>query len=56
MLIAPEGAAFKISSESIALRWFSPAEMEALPLTPGNRRLLAKWRRILSRRTHSSAE
>jgi 8-oxo-dGTP pyrophosphatase MutT (NUDIX family) len=53
MLIAPEGAAFTVSEESIELRWFSPAEMEALSLTPGNRRLLAKWRKILNRRGHS---
>jgi hypothetical protein len=44
---------FKISPESIELRWFTPDEMEALPLTLGNQRLLAKWRRILARRTHS---
>jgi hypothetical protein len=56
MLIAPEGAVFKISEESLALRWFSPAEMEALPLTSGNRRLLAKWRRILAHRAGSAAE
>jgi 8-oxo-dGTP pyrophosphatase MutT (NUDIX family) len=55
MLIAPENAAFTASAESLELRWFSPAEMEALPLTPGNQRLLAKWRRILARRTHSAA-
>ena len=54
MLIAPEGAAFTGSEESIELRWFSPAEMEALNLTPGNQRLLAKWRKILDRRGHSS--
>jgi 8-oxo-dGTP pyrophosphatase MutT (NUDIX family) len=54
MLIAPETATFKISPESIELRWFTPDEMEALPLTPGNQRLLAKWRRILARRAHSA--
>ncbi len=54
MLIAPENATFKISPESIELRWFTPDEMEALPLTPGNKRLLAKWRRILARRAHGS--
>lgn len=56
MMIAPEDAAFKISEESLALRWFSPAEMEALPLTAGNRRLLAKWRRILARRAAHTGE
>lgn len=54
MLIAPEGATFRISEESLELRWFTPDEMEGLPLTPGNQRLLAKWRRILARRSHSS--
>lgn len=53
MLIAPENAHFKISPESIELRWFTPDEMEALPLTSGNQRLLTKWRRILARRSHS---
>ncbi len=52
MLIAPENAVFKVSPESLELRWFTPDEMEELPLTSGNKRLLAKWRRILSRRAH----
>jgi 8-oxo-dGTP pyrophosphatase MutT (NUDIX family) len=53
MLIAPDNARFRQSEESLALRWFTPAEMESLTLTPGNRRLLAKWRGILARRSHS---
>lgn len=56
MLIAPENAQFRRSDESLELRWFTPSEMEALPLTPGNRRLLSKWRGILARRGHSGAE
>ena len=52
MLIAPENAQFRKSDESYELRWFTPDEMDELPLTPGNRRLLAKWRRILARRAH----
>lgn len=55
MLIAPENAAFRISEESLELRWFTPDEMDALPLTPGNKRLLAKWRRILARRAHGGS-
>ena len=52
MLIAPENASFKTSPESIELRWFTPDEMASIPLTSGNQRLLAKWRRILERRNH----
>jgi 8-oxo-dGTP pyrophosphatase MutT (NUDIX family) len=55
MLIAPENAQFRASDESLELRWFTPDEMEALALTPGNHRLLAKWRGILARRSHHSA-
>ena len=54
MLIAPENAQFRQSEESLELRWFTPEEMAALPLTPGNRRLLAKWRAILARRSHAA--
>jgi 8-oxo-dGTP pyrophosphatase MutT (NUDIX family) len=52
MLIAPEGASPVQSHESNELRWFSPDEMEALPLDEGLRRLAAKWRAILVRRAH----
>ena len=54
MLIAPENAQFRRSEESLELRWFTPEEMAALSLTPGNQRLLAKWRAILARRTHAA--
>jgi 8-oxo-dGTP pyrophosphatase MutT (NUDIX family) len=54
MLIAPENAHFRRSEESLELRWFTPEEMAYLALTPGNHRLLAKWRAILSRRTHAA--
>jgi 8-oxo-dGTP pyrophosphatase MutT (NUDIX family) len=53
VLIAPEGAQFAVSEESNELRWFSPEEMEALPLDAGLRRMVAKWRAILIRRGHS---
>jgi 8-oxo-dGTP pyrophosphatase MutT (NUDIX family) len=56
MLIAPENAQFRRSDESLELRWFTPFEMESLALTPGNRRLLCKWRGILARRGHSATE
>ena len=54
MLIAPENAQFRRSEESLELRWFTPGEMASLVLTPGNQRLLAKWRGILARRNHKS--
>ena len=50
VLIAPENAVFQTSPESHELRWFSPDEMEALPLSIGMQRLLSKWRRLLARR------
>lgn len=43
LLAAPQGAQFAISDESLALRWFTPAEMLALPLSSGLRRLARKW-------------
>ena len=52
VLIAPENAAFTASDESLELRWFTPAEMDALPLDNGLRRLAAKWRALLARRGH----
>ena len=56
MLIAPENAQFRQSEESLELRWFTPEEMASLALTPGNLRLLAKWRAILARRSHAAGE
>ena len=54
VLIAPEGAIPQASKESTELRWFTPAEMDALELGTGSRRLLNKWRELLERRsTHS---
>ncbi|MDQ6808065.1 MAG: NUDIX hydrolase [Verrucomicrobiota bacterium] len=50
VLIAPEDAVFSRSAESRELRWFTPDEMESLPLDAGLRRLVAKWRRLIARR------
>lgn len=50
-LIAPADATFRQSSESKELRWFTPEEMEALPLDAGLRRLVAKWRRVITSRS-----
>lgn len=50
MLIAPERAEFVTSEESHEVRWFTPAEMTALPLSPGLQRLARKWQAILERR------
>jgi 8-oxo-dGTP pyrophosphatase MutT (NUDIX family) len=50
MLIAPENAAFTLSEESHELRWFTPAEMQALPLSTGLKRLAVKWETLLARR------
>lgn len=52
VLIAPEGAQAKCSEESVALQWFTPAEMGDLPLDDGLRRLLEKWKTLLRRRGH----
>ncbi len=54
VLIAPEAAVPRVSEESNELRWFTPAEMEALELDGGSRRLLKKWRRLLERRSEHS--
>jgi 8-oxo-dGTP pyrophosphatase MutT (NUDIX family) len=50
VFIAPEDAVPKLSDESHELRWFSPAEMLALPLDSGLRRLVAKWEALVARR------
>jgi 8-oxo-dGTP pyrophosphatase MutT (NUDIX family) len=50
MLIAPEEASATVSAESIELRWLTPAELLAMPLDPGLRRLIAKWQALLARR------
>ncbi len=50
MLIAPEQAAFTVSAESKAMRWFTPEEALTLDLDAGLVRLLLKWRRLLERR------
>ncbi len=52
MLIAPESASPVISEESRDLRWFSPAELPALPLDESLRRMIRKWQSIVARRTH----
>ena len=54
MLIAPENAQFRRSEESLELRWFTHDEMASQALTPGNHRLLSKWRAILARRSHAA--
>ena len=43
LLIAPENAHFIVSSESLAIRWFTLEEMLALPLSEGLYRLARKW-------------
>lgn len=53
VLIAPEGAAHKVSAESNELRWFTPDELECLPLDAGLHRLIRKWRLLQQRRAHS---
>lgn len=50
VLIAPEEATYTVSEESHDLRWFTPAEMEALDLDASMRRLVAKWQALLARR------
>jgi 8-oxo-dGTP pyrophosphatase MutT (NUDIX family) len=51
VFIAPEGAVYQTSEESVELRWFTPDQMEALNLDDGLRRLLSKWRGLLARRS-----
>ncbi len=50
LLIAPEGALYQTSSESLELRWFYAEDLAALSLDSGLRRLLDKWQRLLARR------
>lgn len=50
MLIAPEDAEFVVSEESLELRWFTPTEMLALPLSGGLKRLAVKWEALVARR------
>lgn len=49
LCFAPEGARFVQSEESLELRWFSPAELLALPLSSGMQRLGQKWEALLAR-------
>jgi 8-oxo-dGTP pyrophosphatase MutT (NUDIX family) len=49
LFVAPPDASFRQSAESRELRWFTPEEMEALPLDAGLRRLVAKWRVLAAR-------
>lgn len=51
VLIAPENAQFFISEESHELRWVTPAEMQALPLSDGMQRLARKWQNLIERRS-----
>jgi 8-oxo-dGTP pyrophosphatase MutT (NUDIX family) len=50
VLIAPEGAVYRTSSESLALKWFHWEDLAALSLDTGLRRLLDKWQGLLARR------
>jgi len=52
MLIAPESAVPVISQESDGLRWFTAAELTALPLDESLRRMIRKWQSIVARRAH----
>lgn len=52
MLIAPDSAAPVLSEESRDLRWFTPAELAALPLDDSLRRMIRKWQAIVARRSH----
>jgi 8-oxo-dGTP pyrophosphatase MutT (NUDIX family) len=56
VFIAPEEAVHTASAESNELRWFTPAEMERLPLDAGLQRMLRKWRRLQSRRAHRDCD
>ncbi|MEP6821839.1 MAG: NUDIX hydrolase [Chthoniobacterales bacterium] len=55
VLIAPTDAAPMVSAESHDLRWFTADEMEQLPLDPGLRRLVRKWRALQAKRAGSAA-
>ncbi len=50
VLIAPLGSVPAASAESHDLRWFSTDEMGQLPLDPGLRRLVRKWRALQAKR------
>lgn len=53
VLIAPEGAIFKQSEESLELKWFTPDEMLAIcGDDAGLVRLTQKWVKLLERRSH----
>jgi 8-oxo-dGTP pyrophosphatase MutT (NUDIX family) len=52
VLIAPEQAESRTSSESKEIRWFTSEEMENWNLDPGLRRLIEKWQALLARRSH----
>jgi 8-oxo-dGTP pyrophosphatase MutT (NUDIX family) len=46
ILVAPEDAEIRTSSESKELRWFRSEEMKHWKLDPGLRRLIAKWQAL----------
>jgi 8-oxo-dGTP pyrophosphatase MutT (NUDIX family) len=52
VLIAPEQAEIRTSSESKELRWFTSDEMRDCDLDSGLRRLIEKWQELLRRRSH----
>jgi len=54
VLIAPESAQYQCSEESHELRWFTPGELQTLPLDPGLQRLLRKWQALRARRAITS--
>ncbi len=56
VLIAPEGAKEAISDESVELRWFTPEEMLALPLSESMRRVALKWKALYERRRSHNAQ
>ncbi|MGW2543187.1 NUDIX hydrolase [Kitasatospora sp. NPDC001574] len=43
-LARPVGGALRISSESHEVGWFTPAEIEGLPILPSIRKRLTDWR------------
>ena len=55
VFIAPENATAIASEESHELRWFTPAELLAVPLGESMKRLIAKWQALLARRAHTPA-
>jgi 8-oxo-dGTP pyrophosphatase MutT (NUDIX family) len=54
VLIAPEVAEAKTSSESKELRWFTYGELQDWDLDPGLRRLVRKWNALATKRAHHS--